>query len=94
MFDASAKYEGTSLNNAIYKGPKFHRDRFDILLRFRRFPVAMVCDIAEMYLGIGLSNDDKPYHPFLGRGINRNQAPDIYEFDRVVFAVNSSPFQA
>ena len=54
----------------------------------------MLCDIAEMYLRIGLSKHDKPYHRFLWRGINLNQAPDIYEFDRVVFGVNSSPFQA
>ena len=94
MFDASAKCEGTSLNDGIYQGPKLQRDLFDNLLRFRRFPVAVVCDIAEMYLRIGLSIDDKPYHRFLWRRINRNQAPDIYEFDRVVFGVNSSPFQA
>ena len=50
VFDASAKCQGTSLNDAINQGPKLQRDLFDALLRFRRFPVAIVCDIAEMYL--------------------------------------------
>ena len=94
VFDASAKYDGVSLNDIIHQGPKLQRDLFDVLLRFRRFPVAVVCDIAEMYLRIGITPEDKPYHRFLWRGINQNSHPDIYEFDRVVFGVNSSPFQA
>ena len=47
-----------------------------------------------MYLRIGIISDDKPYHRFLWRGTDQNCQPDIYEFDRVVFGVNSSPFQA
>ena len=94
VFDASAKYEGKSLNDAIYQGSKLQRNLFDVLLRFRRQPVAVVCDIAEMYLRVGIATEDKPYHSFLWRGIDTNRQPDIYEFDRVVFGVNSSPFQA
>ena len=64
------------------------------MLRFRRFPVAIVCDIAEMCLRIWISNADKPYHKFLWKGPHQNRTPDVYEFDRVVFGENSSPFQA
>ena len=53
-----------------------------------------MCDIAEMYLRIGIAAEDKPYHRFLWRGTDISRRPDIYEFDRVVFGVNSSPFQA
>ena len=53
-----------------------------------------MCDIAEMYLRIGRAAEDKPYHRFLWRGTDISRRPDIYEFDRVVFGVNSSPFQA
>ncbi|XP_068749411.1 uncharacterized protein [Montipora capricornis] len=38
VFDASARYQGV----------KLQRDLFHILLRFRKHPVALVCDIAEM----------------------------------------------
>ena len=89
-----AKYEGVSLNDVVHQGPKLQRDLFDVLMRFRRFPIALVCDIAEMYLRIGIAHEDKPYHRFLWRGTNQNRRPDIYEFDRVVFGLNSSPFQA
>ena len=94
VFDASAKYDGQSLNDVIYQGPKLQRDLFEVLLRFRRLPVAIVCDIAEMYLRIGITPEDQPFHRFLWRGMNQNHQPDIYEFDRVVFGVSSSPFQA
>ena len=79
-FDASAKYEGVSLNDKIHQGPKLQRDLFDVMLRFRRFPVAIVCDIAEMYLRIGISHADKPYHRFLWRETNQNRTSDVYEF--------------
>ena len=54
----------------------------------------MVCDIAEMYLRIWIDSEAKPNRRFLWRGISQNQPPDVYEFDRVVFGVNASPFQA
>ena len=65
-----------------------------MLIRFRKSALAIVCDIAEMYLRIGIAKEDKPDHRFLWRGNNSNEPPAVYEFDRVVFGVNSSPFQA
>ena len=93
VFDASAKFEGVSLNDAIYQGPKLQRELTDVLLRFRRHPVALMCDIAEMYLRIEVAPKDRPYQRFLWRTLNQERAPDEYEFNRVVFGVNSSPFQ-
>ena len=90
VFDVSAKFEGVSLNDAIYQGPKLQRELTDVLLRFRRNPVALMCDIAEMYLRIEVVPKDRPYQRFLWR----TQEPDEYEFNRVVFGVNSSPLQA
>ena len=78
----------------ICQGPKLQRDLLDVLLRFRRRPVAVICDIAEMYLRIGIAAGDKPYHRFLWRGTDHSRQPDVYEFDRLLFGVNSSPFQA
>ena len=50
VFDASAKVEGVSLNDAIHTGPKLQGDLFEILVRFRKESVALVCDITQMYL--------------------------------------------
>ncbi|XP_067667338.1 uncharacterized protein [Haliotis asinina] len=94
VFDASAKCEGVSLNDTIHQGPKLQGDLFQILLRFRRYPVAIVCDIAEMYLQIEMLPKDKSFFRFLWRSNNQNERPDIYQFSRVVFGVNASPFLA
>ena len=93
VFDASAKYKGQALNDVILQGRKLQRELFDVLLRFRRQPVAVVCDIAEMYLRIGIVSDNKPYYRFLWRGIDRSHKTDIYEFDRVVFGVTPLCFK-
>ena len=94
VFDASAKYEGTSLNDMIHSGPKLQRELFDVLLRFRCHPVAVVCDIAEMYLRIQIPEADSVYHRFLWRRCDQDRDPEEYEFSRVVFGKTSSPFQA
>ena len=54
VFDASAKYKGVSLNDVLNKGPKLQNDLVNVLIRFRRSPIAVVCDIAEMYLQVQL----------------------------------------
>ena len=94
VFDASARYQGVSLNDVICQGPKLQRDLFHVLLRFRKNPVAMVCDIAEMYLRIEIAPEDRPFHRFLWRNLDQQKVPEEYEFSRVVFGVNSSPFLA
>ena len=59
VFDASAKCQGISLNDAIYQGPKLQQDLFEVLTRFRCFPVPVVCHIAGMYLRICISHEDQ-----------------------------------
>ncbi|XP_062566818.1 uncharacterized protein LOC134229116 [Saccostrea cucullata] len=94
VFDASAKHGGVSLNDMIYCGPKLQNELFDVLLRFRRNSVALVCDIAEMYLRIKVPVEDRSYQRFLWRDMMLDARPDVYEFSSVVFGMNSSPFQA
>ena len=37
--------------------------------------------------------EDQPYHRFLWRDVQSDREPDVFQFDRIVFGVNSSPFQ-
>ena len=46
-----------------------------------------------MYLQIELAPADRPFHRFLWRDME-DKEPDEYEFSRLVFGVNSCPFQA
>ena len=42
VFDGAARYDGKSLNDVIQPGLKLKQDLV-VLLRFRRYPVALVC---------------------------------------------------
>ena len=94
VFDCSAKSDGVSLNDAIHAGPKLQQELFDVLLRFRRNPVAVVCDIKEMYLQVEIADDDRPFFRILWRDMQENREPGVYEFSRVVFGKNSAPMEA
>ena len=82
------------MNDAIHLGPKLQRELAGVLLRFRRKPVAFMCHIAEMYLRIEVTPKDRPYQRFLWTSLNLERTPDQCKFNRVVFGVNFSPFQA
>ena len=94
VFDASAKHKGVSLNDVLHQGPKLQNDRINVLVRFRRSPIALVCDITEMYLQLHLQPADRSVHRFLWRDMNKNDPPKVYEFTRAVFGVNASPYLA
>ena len=92
VFDASAKFQGTSLNEELYAGPKLQNGLFDVLLRFRRFPVAVASDVSEMYLQIRIPIEDRPKFRFLWRNLEIVRKPNIYEFEQVVFGHASALF--
>ena len=94
VFDGAARYDGKSLNDVIQPCPKLQQDLVDVLLRFRRYPVALVCDIAEMHLRIGVHPQDRPYQRVLWRSLNQSEKPKILQFTCVVFGISSSPFHA
>ena len=92
VFDAAAKIQGRCLNDAIKCGPKLQGDLVKILLRFRRSSVAMVCDISEMYLQIQVRKEDRSWLRFLWKAREGNE--EMFEFKRIVFGLNASPFLA
>ena len=91
IFDASAVQGDRSLNNIIYQGSKLQRDLVDILLRFRRDPVAIVSDISETYLHIK-RKENRSCLDFFRANLMR-QSPVIHEFTRIMFAINVAPFK-
>lgn len=92
VFDAAARNNGKSLNDAIRSGPKLQRELTDVLTRFRRAPVALSGDISEMFLQVGLHEEDRRYHRFLWRDLDSTKDPDHYEFQRLLFGNRASPF--
>ena len=61
VFDASAKAKtGVSLNDCLHAGP----DLIEILIRFRKWKVALNADIQKAFLQICLQPEDKDVHRF------------------------------
>ena len=94
VLDCAAKCNAISLNDMIHAGPKLQQDLFNVLVRFRRNPVGIACDIKEMYLQIEIEEQDRSHFRLLWRDIDPNRDPDIFEFGRVVFGKNSAPIES
>ena len=93
VFDASAKSEGLSLNEYLYKGPQLTPSVFDILIRFRSFAIALTSGIEKAFLQISISENDRDYLRFLWFDVF-SDSPKLVRnrFARVIFGVTSSPF--
>ena len=65
VMDGKSEYRGLSLNKCVLPGPKVINSLFDVLVRFRRFPVALIGDAKEIFLRLRLSPEDHAYHRFV-----------------------------
>ena len=94
VFDAAARCGGLALNDSLRAGPKLQRDLFEVLIRFRNERIAVCCDIQEMYLQIAVEPRDCRRLRFLWRGLEEQQPLQTYQFKRLAFGLNVSPFLA
>ena len=91
IFDASAAQDGTSLNNLTYQRPKLQRDLVNMLLRFRRYPIAIAGHISEMYLQVKIKEEDRSMFRFHWRYFDEKKSPVIHEFTSIMFGMNAAP---
>ena len=98
VYDASAKVnkERKSLNECLDPGPIMLKDLTGILLRFRLKQNAIVADIENAFLQIGLLEDAKDMTRFFWLK-NKDQLTienkvQVYRFNRVPFGIISSAF--
>ena len=94
VFDASATYQGRSLNTETLPGPKLQSNLFDILVGFRKELVALAGDVSQMYHQLVLQPVDRPFHRLLWRDLDSSREPETYEFQRFVFGGCYCPFCA
>jgi hypothetical protein len=93
VYDCSAVYKGESLNKQLMKGPNLLADLFDVLVRFREYPIAMAADVNEMYNQIRIPEEDQPSLQFLWRD-NVTDEVATYHFERMLFGDVSAPPRA
>lgn len=65
VFDASAEFKGTSLNRHLLPGPDLTNNLTGVLSRFRKEPVAFMCDIEGMFHQVGVNKEHRNLLRFL-----------------------------
>ena len=94
VFDGRAVSRGVSLNHCLLTGPDLYEDLVGILVRFREGRVAFSADIKDMYLRVGMSEEDSYSQLFLWRGMDRESPPKVFRMRTLLFGARSSPASA
>ncbi|GFW66194.1 integrase catalytic domain-containing protein [Trichonephila clavipes] len=92
VFDGSAHEDGqSSLNQILYTGPNLHPNILELLLCFRKSPVAFTADVKSAFLQIELDFRDRDFTRFFWTD-NLNKEPYVLNFTRVFFGLRPSPY--
>ena len=90
VVDGKAVYKNASLNKSTLTGPVQIRDVILTLTRFRKHSVAIIADVAQMFLRVLLDPKDRQYHRFFWHP-DPEAVPDEYEFCVHCFGNAGSP---
>jgi hypothetical protein len=93
VFDAAAKYNGKSLNDALLPGPTLQNELPHVLTKFREEDIGFGADIEATFSRIRLQEEDARYHRFLWREKDSDKV-DTYQMNRLAFGDTSSPCEA
>ncbi|GFS58693.1 integrase catalytic domain-containing protein [Trichonephila clavipes] len=93
VFDGSAKEKNSpSINDCLEKGPNVIELIPSLINRFRFGKFGVIADIKKAFLQIGLQERDRPFLRFFWREKGKNDNITVYQHNRVVFGISSSPF--
>ena len=65
VFDCSARFQETALNDHLLQGPDLTNTLIGVLCRFRKEPVAFMCNIEQMFHQFRVNTEDRNYLRFL-----------------------------
>ena len=95
VFNGSAKADRRlfSLNDCLNKGPNRIPHIFDMLLKFRSYPIGIIADIEKAFHQILIDPSDRDMLRFLWLDDIHKDRPGIvqYRFCRLVFGLTPSP---
>ena len=99
VFDCSARYQGTSLNDSIHQGPDLTNKLLGVLLKFRQEPIALSADIEEMFCQVRVPphakdvlrflwwEDDDPEKPLMHYRMTNHLFGGVYSPSAATFAL-------
>ena len=90
VFDCSARFGGTSLNDQLMHGPDLTNTVVGVLLRFRKSPIALVGDIKGMFSQVLVDENDRDALLFLWFKDGDLQQLIEYRMQSHVFGAKSS----
>ena len=95
VFNGSAKLDSgdLSINECLERGPNLVPSLFDILVRFRSHPYALVADIEKAFHMISIKEEDRDSLRFLWLKSVEDGLSEVvvYRFCRLVFGLKPSP---
>lgn len=65
VFDCSARFRGTSLNDQLLQGPYFTNSLIGVLTRFREEQAAFMADVESMFYQVRVPQEHKIFLHFL-----------------------------
>ncbi len=92
VFDCSAEYQGTSLNQQLFQGPDLTNGLLGVLLRFRQEKVAYMTDVEAMFHQVRVPDDECDLLRFLWWP-DGDMEQEVQEYQMTVhlFGATSSP---
>ena len=91
VFDATAKHEGTSLNQNLLQGPDMTNNLVGVLLRFRQDRTVLMADVQAMFHQVRVAPEDQDAFRFLWWSSDADKPPDEYVITVHVFGATDSP---
>lgn len=92
VFDCSARFRGTSLNDVLCQGPDLINSLVGLLCRFRLHRIAFACDIEKMFFQFLVNDEHRNFLRFLWwNNGNLQEEPCEYRMRVHLFGATSSP---
>ncbi|XP_072392451.1 uncharacterized protein [Diabrotica undecimpunctata] len=91
VWDAAATVQGISLNSMLLKGDDQLASLLGVLLRFRERKIGFSGDIKEMFLRVGIIEEDQHAQRFLWRNGSSDNPLEVYIMTVMTFGATCSP---